>query len=225
MLRKNLFIALILSFMMPCIAQPIENPSLNQLQKNVKNHPKSAIHHYNLGTYFLQKNQLGHAVLYLEKAKKLNPRDPDTRHNLKLSHTKLIDPLAGKQHFFSLIHAAIAYLRFQEWLLLLAGAQFLLILLKKTDTNSNTIKMAQWVVLGLFSLPLIGSFLALKTTEIIILSKRIELKQSPSHAVETTFNAHQGVKAILLEDHHLWVKIKCQNGITGWVEKKELGKI
>ncbi|GIV26774.1 MAG: hypothetical protein KatS3mg027_0588 [Bacteroidia bacterium] len=56
--------------------------------------------YYNLGNAYFKNNQLGKAILYYEKAKKLNPSDPDLKHNLSIAYNKTIDKIDTKDNFF-----------------------------------------------------------------------------------------------------------------------------
>lgn len=74
----------------------------------------SADLYYNLGTTFAHLAQTGEAVLYLEKAKKLNPRDPDILANLQL-----VAPPGSQNEPFILwlpFYHVRDMLSFDEWL-------------------------------------------------------------------------------------------------------------
>ena len=52
---------------------------------------------YNLGNVYLKKNDLGRAILWYERADRINPNDPDLRFNLEFAGSKLKDIQEGEK--------------------------------------------------------------------------------------------------------------------------------
>lgn len=75
---------------------------------------ESADLYYNLGTVAAQLGKTGEAVLYLEKARRLAPRDADIVGNLTL-----VEPAANREEPFILIlpfYRVMTWLSYDEWL-------------------------------------------------------------------------------------------------------------
>ncbi len=203
-------------------AAVLEKESAEFYQHHYSSQPQNYIHAYNLGSYYLDQNQIGYAITYLEKSLKLAPRDPDTHQNLRIAKQKVIDPLHSKRTIVDLFQALLALVTVQEWLLLLTGSQAILVILNLIRRRFITVQKTLFLLIGL---PTLAALVLSLEQHVVVVIPRAELKQSPSQAVDTSFHAHEGVKATILEEHLDWVKIKCQNGITGWIEKKALEKI
>lgn len=217
-----IFIAAVILLTNPCHSAAVEQSALDHYQKAYQRAPQNYIHNYNLGTYYLENDQIGYAITYLEKAVQLSPRDRDIRHNLRLAKAKVVDPLNNKPGLLDLAKAFVSLITAHEWLLLLTGSQAIFILLKKLGKHFPNMQLA---LLILCAIPTSAAVMISLNQEAVVVIPKADLKQSPSHVVDTSFQAHEGVKAKILEEHLDWVKIKCQNGITGWVEKKALKKI
>ena len=61
---------------------------------------ESAALYYNLGNAQFQLGQLGPAILYYEKAKRIDPTDKDVSYNLKLANSRVVDKIEVIPNFF-----------------------------------------------------------------------------------------------------------------------------
>ena len=61
---------------------------------------ESAALYYNLGNANFQLGKLAEAILYYEKAKKIDPTDKDILYNLKLANSRVVDKIEVIPNFF-----------------------------------------------------------------------------------------------------------------------------
>ena len=60
----------------------------------------------------------------------------------------------------------------------------------------------------------------------IVFAKEIEAKLEPNFRAETSFTLHEGTKVMVIENYGAdWLKIKLQNGETGWIANSELKEL
>lgn len=66
----------------------------------VTQHPRSSAAMYNLANSYLQAGDIGHAILWYERALRIKPQDADILHNLAIARARRIDPVVEIKAFF-----------------------------------------------------------------------------------------------------------------------------
>lgn len=205
----------------------------------VSEYPYSSDLNYNLGTVALMANDIGKAILHLERALWIDPDCEDCRHNLEkaksLQQDKVINaPADPNQSALSLdsfvlsIHeskTAKTFLVF--WVLLFAG------FLSRRYFSSDRIRFT----LGLISLFLAlgaastGGLLLLKNhlaeipVHAVILSPEATVRQGPNMNFPEAFTLHAGTKVKLGETLDDWHQIILDNGLNGYLQSHHFRKI
>ncbi len=198
---------------------------------------KSSDLHYNLGNAYYRARDLGRAVLHLEKAALLNPRDKDIRHNLKVVKKNIPDQIETIPPFFiqrwwdtlqALFNPAL-------WgiiglLILWAGIGGLIVWLRADSRQ----KRKQGFTLGVAALllcilPVSIAFSTIKEMQnsqrAVILVSETSLKSAPDEVSEEILRLHAGISLRVLDEIGEWKKIRLSNGEEGWLETKVLGFI
>jgi len=67
----------------------------------IKKDNKNANAFYNLGDTYFHLQQYANAILYFEKAKKLQPDDKSIQHNIELTNNKLFSKIEFSKEFFN----------------------------------------------------------------------------------------------------------------------------
>lgn len=187
----------------------------------------SAELYYNLGNAYYKNNQLGKAILFYEKAKKLNPSDNDINHNLKIAYSKTIDKIETKDNFFieitknnflnQLNANALAYTSIV--LSFLALITFALFLYFKPFKKLNLILTLVFSILA-FVVYIIGYAAKSSHQEQdfgIITQKEIKVSNEPLPNSVAKFKLHEGTKVKVLQKTDNFYLIRLENGIEGWV--------
>jgi tetratricopeptide (TPR) repeat protein len=203
--------------------------SIECYEKIISNGYESSGLYYNLGSAYYKQKDYPSAILYFEKALKLDPGDEDINHNLKVANTKIVDKIEDIPEFFMV--RWWKFLRnifaFNTWAIM--GIAFLVIALSLFgfylfSTILKRRKLAFWTSL-LFFLFMILSFLcaqsqyssATSVKDAIIFTPSVTAKSSPDINSTDLFVIHEGTKVRVTDVIGDWSEIKIANGSIGWV--------
>ena len=193
--------------------------------------------YYNLGNTYFKMNDYAHAILWYERAKRLDPGNEDIDFNLNVANTKIsdkIEPLPElfyKRWFNGLLQlfpvdtwAAIGVILFIAGLLggVLYLASHVLILRK----------LGFWSAFALLFLSVLSLVFAWSSNsftktamEGIIFAPTITVKSSPDEKSTDLFVVHEGTKVRLIDNINGWYEIRIANGSVGWLPLTSLERI
>jgi hypothetical protein len=187
---------------------------------------------FNLGTTALAEGDLGNAVFYLEKARRLEHRE-DVEENLALARSKQVDQVLGESgeplverwadstspNLAATLFLALwtfAFFSFVAFRFLPKAAKVWLVL-----SGMGTLALA-----GIF-----GSIVACQLytrqvcREAVVLKAVLPIRGFPKESAKTTFEVHAGLTVRVLEESGNYWKIRLPNGLEGWAEQQALGVI
>jgi tetratricopeptide (TPR) repeat protein len=192
--------------------------------------------YFNYANCLFRQNQLGMAILYYEKARKLDPNDPDIAYHLRFVNAQIQDKVPAPEENF--LTRALAYahgsfsineglwielglftfLGLAAILCLYAGAAFRMAL------------AVLMVLAGLGMVSLVPSLaLKIKDQEIlryaIVLKPAIEMYSGPGENFQVLTQVHEGTKFEIVETRGDWASVKLANGKGGYVRLADLGKV
>ncbi len=194
--------------------------------------------YYNLGNVHFHLNRLGHAVFYFEKALSIHPGYAAARYNLELTRQMLAqrhkDELVqmGREgtwtrlvNFFSDATLTLIFLAF--WILLFS-ALMALHFVGRPLVRLALITAA--VILGLgsafFGTLMVGREIHDRTVRhAIVLPDQVEVREAPQASANRAFVLHAGHRVRVGASDRAWVKIQLQNGMEGWLERRDLGQL
>jgi len=192
---------------------------------------------FNLGNVYYRLGEFHKSILYLERARLLDPFDEDIKFNLQMANLRIVDKFEEKPKFF-----------IKEW----------------WENLRDSLSSSQWGILGLVSiwsaticfslLLLIASAKARKILFIlgavflfsfattfgvgfarykyetnhnyaIIFATNSYIKSSPEESSVDLLILHQGTKVEILDEIGNWFKVRLPNGNIGWIKKNEVEKI
>jgi tetratricopeptide (TPR) repeat protein len=192
--------------------------------------------YFNYANAMFRLNQPGMAILYYEKARKLDPNDPDIAYNLRFVNANIIDKNPAPE-----TNALTRALVFAH--------------------SAFSINEGLWIALGLFTLICLGAILALyagaafrgavitgmvlgglallvlapsvilkiKEQETlqygIVLKPAVEMFSGPGESFQVLTQVHEGTKFEIVETRGEWVSVKLANGKGGFVRLADLGKV
>lgn len=248
LLHRFLFISIFLiSFLCVRASDPIFNKavhlyqegsyeeSLELFQQLEAENIKLAELYYNIGNCFGKLNKVGYAVLYYERALKLQPRFKLAKENLRTCQNYIKEPVIPTEEFFFVrfykqwirpVHSGIWAVLSLISLTLAAGLYYIKI--SKQGFASAWIKM--WVYLIFFSL-IFGAFAAIVYRSenfdkyAIYMESAGVLKAAPSEQSDSIVNLSPGLKCLKVDQIGDWVQIRLMDYQHGWVRAASLERI
>jgi len=196
----------------------------------VKNGFESAELYYNIGNSCFKLKDYPSAILYYEKAKKLNPGDEDINFNLKVANTKIIDKLdAIPEIFFIRWWKNFANIfSFNTWAILVILMTIVFLSFLSIYFFSRILKVrkiAFWcafiailITIKFFLFAQTQYTFIQNTKEAIIFSPSVTAKSSPDANSTDLFVIHEGTKVKVIDNVSDWSEIKIANGTVGWVK-------
>lgn len=198
---------------------------------------ESAALYYNLGNSYFKIQDIPSAILYFEKAKKLNPDDEDLDFNLKVARMQVLDKIEPLPELFfktwwrnliSLFHSDI-WTKFSIGFFILFFILFSFYLLSGfTRIRKLSFYTGLFVlVLSVFTFVLASQKFKLEKNlkEAIVFTPTITVKSSPNQNSVDLFVIHEGSKVQVIDEVGEWYKIRIANGSIGWLPLKTLKPI
>jgi len=198
---------------------------------------ESADLYYNYANALFKTNELGKAVLYYERALKINPLHADAKANLAYVNTKITDKVEQYQPFFlnAWFSALGKMLTTNQWAYLSIGlflSAIILTLLFLFSSYRRLRKVCFFAGIFVFLLSvfsLIYAFSQKKHTEndpyAIVLLGSVSVKNSPSISGTELFVLHEGTKIEVLSSIQNWAQIRFDNDKIGWIMDDTFEKI
>lgn len=189
---------------------------------------------YNLGNAYYRIGKLGYAILYYEKALKLNAGDEDIEHNLAFVNSKTVDNIDAFPQFFLFEwwEAIISALTLSGWtytayfffIALLSSVGFYFLAKSPTQQKTSLIAGLIAIVLMLSSSALVIIKLNREISIIsgIVVENSVTVKLSPDIKSGDAFIIHEGLKVRLDDSIEEWVKIRLPDGKVGWLLQKDV---
>lgn len=192
----------------------------------------SAELYYNLGNAYFKNNQLGKAILYYEKAKKIKPSDDDINYNLPLAYSKTIDKIETRDNFFieitknnflnQLNSDTLAYLSIT--LSVIALVFFAVFLFYRHHK-----KFFLSVSVGLITTTIILYILGYAANQshqnnqfAIVTQKEIKATNEPLPNAVLKFKLHEGTKVKIIQKVDTFYLIRLENAVEGWIDEKSV---
>jgi tetratricopeptide (TPR) repeat protein len=211
--------------------------AIDQYQAVVESGYVSAALFYNLGNAYFKSRDIPSAILYYEKALKINPRDEQARFNLNIANSQITDKIEAVPEMF--------YLRWWKsftglfspgtWarLSIVLFISMMALVTLFTVTQSLGIRRgAFWAGLVVILLMVTSFYVAYQKhyhlthdNYAIIFTPTVTVKSSPAKNSVDLFVIHEGTKVEILDKVEGWYEIKIVNGSIGWLPNDVLRKI
>jgi tetratricopeptide (TPR) repeat protein len=192
---------------------------------------------YNLGNAWFKQNDMAKAILWYERALRLDPGNEDIRFNLKVANSKISDKIEPLPELFykRWYNGVVLWLAADAWawlsIVMLAfalalGALYLvsrILILRKIGFWMGLTVLA----LALFSLLFAwsGHRMANNATEAVIFSPTLTVKSSPDEKSTDLFVLHEGTRVRIQDQIGTWYEIRIASGSVGWVPASAVEKI
>ena len=194
--------------------------------------------YYNIGNTYFKLGDLGPAILYYERARRLMPGDGDLLANLELARSLTADEVVPLAEFwlFRAVGWWVGLLPRPAlvWLVALAyltamTAVILVILRPATvlATWGRRVAIAAATVAVVFGLNLAVRELDIGTAEdAVIMAEETEVQSAPSDdSALQIFAVHEGTKVRIDRRSDAWIEIILEDGKVGWVRADQLEPI
>lgn len=193
--------------------------------------------YYNLGNAYYKADSVGKAILYYNKALRVDPSQEDARHNLTLAEKRITDNVAEESEFFlakwmrglrntmsCTAWSVLSLVSFAS--LLIFALLFLLasrISLRKTGFYCALVALLLFVATISFAISSRNDMLT--HDQAIILSSSISTKSSPDRSATELFVLHEGTKVRVVSEHNGWSEVVLADGKKGWIENIHIERI
>lgn len=198
---------------------------------------ESADLYYNMGNAAYRSNNIGYAILYFEKALKLDPSHEDASNNLEFTSRYRVDTFEEVPELFIRTWMRTSLLMFSErsWSLvslvlfiLIVFAALLYIfsrrlLLKKI--GFFTVLIGLLFFIATFSAALTRHKSIIHPDAGIILAPSVVVRSSPSDTGTELFILHEGTRVKVNENVSGWQNIRVIDGREGWISSSDFESI
>lgn len=189
---------------------------------------QSADLYYNIGNTYFKLDDKAHAILYYERALKLDPSHNDALHNLEIARQLTLDKIDSVPEFIlvSWFRQLRQRCSADSWawitlgLLLVTGGLLTLyrngasLALRRISFILACVSFLLAVFTFIFSLQ--QKRAVTRQDSAVVTSPVCSVKSSPADGGTTVFVLHEGTKVRLLDNVGDWAKISIADGRQGW---------
>jgi len=191
---------------------------------------------YNLGIVEFELGHYPEAILFFEKALRIDPKDKNVLHNLNLANKKIDQDFIAIDDFFlkSWWENWVLSLSVGTWLILSFLALLSLLACFYFYQFGKSYQQKKWGMRAFY--PMIFVFILIISSNLSRLSFRNSankaillesnsLYMGPDSRSEEMYELIPGTKVEILDSLNGWLKIELINKEFGWMEEKGLGRI
>lgn len=211
--------------------------ALERYNAIILNGKESADLYYNMGNAAYRSNSIGHAILYYEKALKLEPAHEDALNNLDFVSKYQLDTFEEVPVLFlrTWVKGFVKLFPEQTWsilalvffIIILTGILIYIfsryIVMKKVAFISALVCVVLFVLS--VSSAIAGHREIVNPDAGIILAPSVVVRSSPSTSGTELFILHEGTKIKVNEEVSGWQNIKVIDGREGWIMKEDFESI
>lgn len=192
--------------------------------------------YYNLGNCYFRLQEIGRAVLYLERARRLDPNDEDIVHNLEVVRLHVADkvpeiPELLPVRWFKAVRDRLSVDAWTFLLLTVYGLTFLVLALRvlvrlpRLSSTLGRVAVCFGVVAAIVALFWFSSVRADNQQYAVILADKVDVRSAPESDATELFSLHEGFRVQVRKQVGDWCEIRLPDGKVGWVQKESLGII
>ena len=191
--------------------------------------------YYNIGNAWYKENDMAHAILYYERALKIDPSYSDAAYNLEFARAGIQDKIEEVPSFFlkrwfdsfcrlmpSNVWAVIAFV-----FLALCLGMVLMFLLARSNSASKAGFITAIVTLVIsvcaFAMSAVQKSDYGREDSAIVMSPVCSVKSAPSGSnAKDLFVLHEGTKVIIVDRVGDWFNIELSDGRQGWLLSSDM---
>lgn len=190
--------------------------------------------YYNMGNAYYKTDNMGKAILYYEKALKLNPAGKDAMNNLQIAKLRTLDKIDVLPEFIiaTWVKDIRNMMSSNGWgytaVGLLVLVCVLLLLFKFAPTTGG--RKFSFVLACVAFLFFIFALLFAVNLRVransddfaVVMVPVSNVKSAPNSTGNNLFILHEGSKVEILEQAGKWRRIEISDGRQGWLESKDI---
>lgn len=194
--------------------------------------------YFNIGNSYYKESNFTYAILYYEKALRLDPRNKNIQYNLKLANQYIVDKVEPLPTVLvvRVKNAIITFFNSSQWSMISIMLFFLgmvglaLFVIFGNSSGSKKAGFATAFFGILFAI--LSYFFAedqykaeTQHLDAIIIQPSVTVKGAPSDTGTELFILHEGIKVHITDSIQGWKEVRIPDGNTGWVENKTMERI
>ncbi|MCQ2265453.1 MAG: tetratricopeptide repeat protein [Bacteroidales bacterium] len=203
-------------------------------QEIVSHGNEGAVLYYNLGNAYFKAKQTPEAILWYERALRLDPSNEDIKHNIAYANLQITDKIDVLPQLFivrwwnalSQRHTASGW----------ATMAVIAVIVLALSVTLLLVSRRRWLNLSAMIVCLVALLIAvfawifahheskryIDQPEAVVMQSVVNAKGSPNEEAASLFVIHEGLKVAVTDRVGNWVEIKLPNGEKGWVESASL---
>lgn len=192
----------------------------------------SAKLYYNMGNAYFKMDDMGHAILYYNKALRLAPGDADIRYNLDVANSYTKDRIQVVPELFITrwVRGVRQMISGNAWavlslvffaIMLVAVMAYLLVsnlLFRKIGFFAAIVSLLLFVVTTAFAVT--ERRHATSPNEAIVMRASVSVKAAPEKNATDMFVLHEGTKVRVGNLVEGWIEVTIADGNKGWLEER-----
>ena len=194
--------------------------------------PDEAVFFYNLGNALHRLNKLGPTIVAYEQSLALDPRNPDTRANLKFARGLVQYRVEDKRNWYlKAAQEVLDYFTEKEVISLVLFTYFLLavswsfVLFFKNGAPWGKRKILLAVSAVFFLVGLAKNIETHFIRDAIVTTSETAVRYAPSEAEKVAFRLGEGVKVYVVDKREDWSRVLLVNGDSGWIPSQQITEI
>ena len=183
---------------------------------------------YNLGNAYLKNNDIGHAILWYQRAFKLIPNDPDLKFNYNVALSRVKDISPDNRHPILKIIFFWQYLLSRsviQWLGVFLNGIFWIVLTLQLIFRKTTFRWVRSMILPVLMIILLtASFNYYDDTynkNAVIIPPEISVRSGLSDDATELFALHAGSRVHVDKKKDGFLKIRFSKDKIGWIKKTD----
>jgi len=190
---------------------------------------KEATVYYNLGNAYFKNNQLAKALLWYERALRLNPANEDIKHNIAFANQQTIDNMEIRPEpfikvWFRAVRDLFSVKIWSIFSIVFVGVSCVCIVLMIVLSFPRW-RMALFVtacvafIFSVFSIVFanLQKNNILREDQAIIMNKIVTIKSTPDVSGTNLFTVHEGIKIQITDKAGNWIEVRFPDGNKGWI--------
>ncbi len=191
--------------------------------------------HYNLGNTHFRLGELGKSIVEYERALQYMPRSQDIQHNLEFVRDLMVDEELKPKEYGGTVGFLLNLqrsLNLRESLILFAVVLWLTCIaysIRILFPASHLVRRTGWLRVTMLIVLLFCSFSvgakvyrAEMMDRGVVLASETEARIGPGKDYSGAFTLHEGTMVELELFRPSWVRVRLPNGLTGWLQRKDL---
>ena len=191
---------------------------------------EGAVLYYNLGNAYFKSKQTAEALLWYERALRLDPSNEDIKHNIAFANLQITDKIEVLPEIFivrwwnalsrSMTSNGWAVMAVVFAALFALSVALMLVSRRRWLSVSSVVLAVVSLLIAIFSLIFASKEAKryVEQPEAIVMQSVVNAKGTPDESGTSLFVIHEGLKVVVTDRVGSWIEIRLPNGEKGWVE-------